>query len=206
MFNYVHIDEKWFYLSKKSESKNFITKVMFMIVVARPRFDANGVDGIENRTTGAIKTKSILFVTKYITRACLIEKVLPSMRSKWSASTPYVGVNDLKFMEASQRDGFDMKLCFQPPDSLDLNVLDLGFLEQFMEVVEISFNEMKVERFYHIFLTLQCCMNEVMKVSGGNNYKVPHMNKETLERERDLLLQVRCDVGTVNQALALLQQ
>ncbi|KAL3334207.1 hypothetical protein AABB24_030785 [Solanum stoloniferum] len=62
MFNYVHIGEKWFYLSKKSEryyllpeeeesnpyhsckSKTFITKVMFMAVVARPRFDANGVE------------------------------------------------------------------------------------------------------------------------------------------------------------------
>ncbi|XP_015161587.1 uncharacterized protein [Solanum tuberosum] len=51
MFNYIHIDEKWFYLSKKSEryyllpeeeesnpyrsckSKTFITKVMFMAAV-----------------------------------------------------------------------------------------------------------------------------------------------------------------------------
>ena len=45
-----------------------------------------------------------------------------------------------------------------------------------------------------------------MKDKGGNNYKVPHMNKERLEREGDLPLQVRCDVDIVNQALALLQQ
>ncbi|KAH0638981.1 hypothetical protein KY290_036286 [Solanum tuberosum] len=53
---------------------------------------------------------------------------------------------------------------------------------------------------------VECCMNEVMKDKGGNNYKVPHMNKERLEREGDLPLQVRCDVDTVNQALALLQK
>ncbi|XP_047260271.1 uncharacterized protein LOC124893259 [Capsicum annuum] len=62
MFNYVHIDEKWFFLSKKveryyllpgehepdpyrsSKSKNFIPKVMFMAAVARPRFDENGIE------------------------------------------------------------------------------------------------------------------------------------------------------------------
>ncbi|KAH7841708.1 hypothetical protein Vadar_033271 [Vaccinium darrowii] len=57
MYNYVHIDEKWFYMTKESEkiyilpeedeplrtckSKRFITKVMFLAAVAPPRFDAN---------------------------------------------------------------------------------------------------------------------------------------------------------------------
>ncbi|KAF7136472.1 hypothetical protein RHSIM_Rhsim08G0101000 [Rhododendron simsii] len=52
MYNYVHIDEKWFFLSKGAEryyllpaekephrtckSKKFITKVMFLAAVARP--------------------------------------------------------------------------------------------------------------------------------------------------------------------------
>ncbi|XP_019435950.1 PREDICTED: uncharacterized protein LOC109342418 [Lupinus angustifolius] len=52
MNNIVHIDEKWFYMSKKSnnyyllpydedpyhicKSKNFITKVMFLVAIARP--------------------------------------------------------------------------------------------------------------------------------------------------------------------------
>ena len=55
MQHIVHIDEKWFYLTKESEryyivegeevvhrtckSKRFITKVMFMCVVARPLYD-----------------------------------------------------------------------------------------------------------------------------------------------------------------------
>ncbi|KAH0750718.1 hypothetical protein KY290_029950, partial [Solanum tuberosum] len=52
----------------------------------------------------------------------------------------------------------------------------------------------------------QCCMNEVMKDSDDHNYKVPHMNKERLERENDLPLQVRCDVDAINHALTLLQR
>ena len=55
MFDYVHIDEKWFYMTKVKKtyylvvdeepperavkSKNFIQKVMFMTAVARPCWD-----------------------------------------------------------------------------------------------------------------------------------------------------------------------
>ncbi|XP_021991321.1 uncharacterized protein LOC110888087 [Helianthus annuus] len=58
MFNVIHIDEKWFYMSKPSKryylvpnedeplrtckSKKFITKVMFLAAVARPRYNALG--------------------------------------------------------------------------------------------------------------------------------------------------------------------
>ena len=58
MYNIVHIDEKWFYMTKKTEkyyvvpeeevphrtcqSKNHITKVMFLAAMARPRFDYEG--------------------------------------------------------------------------------------------------------------------------------------------------------------------
>lgn len=56
-YDYIHIDEKWFYLTqlKRSyylcldeeaphrtcKSKRYITKVMFLAAVARPRFDSN---------------------------------------------------------------------------------------------------------------------------------------------------------------------
>ena len=58
MYNVVHIDEKWFYMTKKKEnyylhpveeeplrtcqSKNYITKVMFLAAMARTRFDEEG--------------------------------------------------------------------------------------------------------------------------------------------------------------------
>lgn len=108
MFNVVHIDEKWFYMSKPSrryylipgedeslrtcQSKKFITKVMFLAVVARPRFDASsdeifsGKIGIysftrlepakrssKDRVAGTLETKPILSVTKEVTRSWLIQ-------------------------------------------------------------------------------------------------------------------------------------
>ena len=58
MYNIVHIDEKWFYISKKCEryyllpdesdpvrsckSKKILMKVMFLAAIARPRFDSEG--------------------------------------------------------------------------------------------------------------------------------------------------------------------
>jgi hypothetical protein len=42
-----------------------------------------------------------------------------------------------------------------------------------------DYSPCKVNR---IFLTLHRCMKEVMKVGGGNNYDIPHIRKEILER------------------------
>nr|XP_009590283.1 uncharacterized protein LOC104087497 isoform X2 [Nicotiana tomentosiformis] len=186
----------------------------------------------KNRVAGTLETKPILSVTKDVTRTCLIEKILPAIRSKWPLSQsnapifiqqdnarPHLSVNGLQFTEAARQDGFDIRFCFQPPNSLDLNVLDLGFfraiqslqhqmapktIDELVNAVEKSFNDIKVERLNHVFLTLQSCMVEVMKDKGGNNYKVPHMKKDMLERHGTLPTQVCCDIGIINETLALL--
>ncbi|KAF7150094.1 hypothetical protein RHSIM_Rhsim02G0188200 [Rhododendron simsii] len=223
MYNYVHIDEKWFYMSCESEqyyllpeepephrtckSKRFITKVKFLATVARPRFDANrnpifsGKIGIfpftykepakrssKNRAIGTLETKAITAGTKEITRSCLIEKVLPAIRSKWPRSgavetiylqqdnaRPHIHGSDPKFLEAASRDGFDMPLSFQPPSSPDMNVLDLGFfsliqslqhqqapstIDQLVGAVEKSFEELSPDNLDHVFLSLQASMIE----------------------------------------------
>jgi hypothetical protein len=53
-----------------------------------------------------------------------------------------------------------------------------------------------------IFLTLHGCMMEVMKVGGENNYDIPHIRKEMLERQGCFPIQLNCDVALVNQAIA----
>lgn len=58
MHNTIHIDEKWFYMTKKSKnyyllpeedephgtckSKKIIAKVIFLVALTRPRFDSQG--------------------------------------------------------------------------------------------------------------------------------------------------------------------
>ena len=110
MYDTVHIDEKWFYMTREKrnyyvlrdepvpyravQSKKFITKVMFMAAVARPRHDHHrnrnfdGLIGIwpytikepakkksKNRPAGAIVT-NVIKVTRVETRKMIIEKDL----------------------------------------------------------------------------------------------------------------------------------
>lgn len=86
--------------------KRFILKVMFIAVVAWPRFDdASGqyIDGkigiwplvytklakwnSNNRTTGTLEMKPVFSVNKVqVIRACFLEKLLPAIREKWPSS------------------------------------------------------------------------------------------------------------------------
>ncbi|ETV96545.1 hypothetical protein H310_10256 [Aphanomyces invadans] len=117
MLDCVHLDEKWFYITRetrkfylvpgekgpdrKCKNKRFITKVMFLSAVARPRY----VDETDqwwdgkigtwpftavvpamrtsvNRVAGSLETKSIN-VTKDVYRSFLVDRVLPAIVSKW---------------------------------------------------------------------------------------------------------------------------
>ncbi|XP_027076008.1 uncharacterized protein [Coffea arabica] len=233
MFNVVHVDEKWFYMTKESKmyylhpeekqplrtckSKKFIANVMFLAAVARLRFDCSyyrefdGKIGIfpfvlkestkrnsKNWIAGTLETKPILSVAKEVYRKCLIEKVLLAICSKWPRENgteifiqqdnakPHINPIDSKFIEAASMDGFDIHLLFQPPNSPDMNVLDLGYfraiqslqhqeapktIDELILAVEKSFDQLSTESLNNVFLTLQSCMVEVMKNLRGNNYK-----------------------------------
>lgn len=118
MYNIVHIDEEWFYVTKKFESyyflqdedellcscksKNYIEKIMFLTVITRPRFDAEGNEIFSkkigmfsfvtqepakrvsfNKAAGTLETKSIISINGDIIRSYLIEKIVTSIKKKW---------------------------------------------------------------------------------------------------------------------------
>ncbi|CAH9059796.1 unnamed protein product, partial [Cuscuta epithymum] len=93
-----------------------------------------------------------------------------------------------------------------------MNVLDLGFfralqslqyqeasrnVDELIFATQKAFNEISIESLGNVFLTLQLCMIEVMKKLGGNNYKVPHINKQRLEREGILPTTISCDLDVL---------
>lgn len=121
MYDYVHIDEKWFYLTQTKRSyylmldeeephrtcrsKRFITKVMFMAAVARPRYDPHkkqffdGKIGIwpfvyqepaqrnsKNRAKGTLITKNIESITARECKTMILENVIPAIKSKFPTS------------------------------------------------------------------------------------------------------------------------
>lgn len=256
MFNLIHIDEKWFNMSRKNEtyyllpdeedpyrtckSKNFVGKVMFLAAIARPRFDAEGKVTFSgkigifpfvtkepakrssvNRAAGTLETKAMTSVTRDKVRSILINDVMPAIIKKWpreDANLPiiiqqdnartHIDPNDREFCEAVRKTGFDIRINCQPPNSPDLNVLDLGFfraiqslkykdasknIEELTAGVERAFESFSSKMFNRIFLTLQSCMECIMKVRGSNNYKIPHMRKGALERRGELSCQLKCD-------------
>ncbi|XP_074277539.1 uncharacterized protein LOC141601168 [Silene latifolia] len=174
MSNTIHMDEKWFYITKDNEkvyivegeelpyrscqSKRYITKVMFMCAFSRPIYDADGelvFDGkigmfpftkqqptaraSRNRPRGTLETKPIESITKQVIKQCLIEQVIPAIKSVWPEGLskhiyihqdnvrPHIKNGDPDFMAATNSDGFHIELLFQPPNSPDLNCNDLGY-------------------------------------------------------------------------------
>ena len=117
MEDLIHIDKKWFYLTKDGQRfiiaadeeepyrhvqhKSFLTKIMFLCAVARPRYDTrrnalfNGKIGIwpirkwepakrssKKRTKGMPVWKNQC-ITRDVYREYLIEKFLPAVKEKW---------------------------------------------------------------------------------------------------------------------------
>lgn len=265
MYDYVHIDEKWFYLSQNKrsyyvnvdeetphrscKSKRFITKVMFMAAVARPRFDHrkgeyfDGKLGIwpfvykepakrnsKNRVKGTLVTRPTESVNAEECKKMLIENVLPAIRNKFpninknepiyiqqDNAKPHLKDNDEALIEEGLKDGWCIKLKSQPPNSPDLNVLDLGFfnsiqslqhqqsptsIDELIECVQSAFNEQHPDKLDNVFLTLQTCMESTMLEKDGNKYKIPHMSKESLRRTGRLPVSIKCS----EEALATARQ
>jgi len=204
MYNVVHIDEKWFYMTKKtanyylladenkpyrsSNNKNYLGKVMFLVVVAKPRFDDeeketfSGKIGVwplvhqvaarrssVNRPSGTLETKLISSINREVTRSFYIKKVLPAIKKFWpqehAMETIYIqqdnapchiSPDDEEFCRAASEGGFDIRLICQPPNSPDLNVLNLGFFSaiHWWQFVEIKITHIQVHVYFHIVFNI----------------------------------------------------
>lgn len=98
-------------------------------------------------------------------------------------------VTNPEFERAANCDGFDIHLVSQPPNNLDTNVLGLGFFRaiQLIDAVKYAFEVFEPRLLNHVFLSLQYMMIEIMKNGGDNNFKLPHVGKERMERHGLLL-------------------
>lgn len=263
MYDFVHIDEKWFYLTKKAQrvyldqnergkyrsakSSKFIPKVMFTAAVARPWFNAqdecifDGKIGIfpftykepakrasKNRAKGTVITKVVESVGKNETRSMLINHIVPAIMQKWPRTEgpkviyiqqdnarTHITQQDSEWQEVYQQGDFTFILLQQPPNSPDLNILDLGFfrsiqslmhkkmpkdVDGMMDAVHQAFYELEPRTLANVWLTLQYVMNEILKAKGSNDYLVPHVNKKKLARDGQLPVQVTAPMWAVYEA------
>ncbi|XP_042063220.1 uncharacterized protein LOC121807090 [Salvia splendens] len=189
--------------------------------------------GSKNRPRGTLETKPIQSVNKEVMRECLIQKILPAIKAKWPENIskeifiqqdnarPHINHNDAEFQAVTNTEGFKFHIICQPSNSPDCNVLDLGFFRAIQSIqddkvangvddllrnVQSSFDELSAQTLNNVFLTLQGCLTEILKVEGGNGYKTPHMNKERLSRLGILPITLEVEEEIVKAAVAYLQQ
>ncbi|XP_056695070.1 uncharacterized protein [Spinacia oleracea] len=222
LYNMVHIDEKWFFMSR-------VTQRFYLLPEEEDPYRATTGDilwdgklGIfpfidevatqrssKNRDKGIVETKPKQSITRETIRSMILDEVKPTIRAKWPRGAcktiwiqqdnarPHIEVDDPQFLEEAKKDGFDMHLICQPPQSPDLNILDLGFfraiqsiqhqefpvsVEELIESVIKSYNNYDPNIINMTWLHSMYVMEEILKVKGGNNYKSPHKGKKRLQR------------------------
>ena len=117
--------------------------------------------------------------------------------------------------QEGHRDGWNISLFNQPPNSPDLNVLDLGYfnaiqalqnkenmikIDDLIGVVDKSFDDLEPDTLNHTFLTLQAVMECCLKDGGGNSYTLPHKGKAKLQRNGLLPRSFTCEQNTLVDA------
>ncbi|XP_047941012.1 uncharacterized protein LOC125188282 [Salvia hispanica] len=201
MLTYYNLMKKRYYLLPDEDEpyrsckfKRFITKVMFMCAVNRPHFGMDGqaiYDGkvgifpftevlptqrkSKNRPRGTMETKPIHSVTKVVMRDCLINQIIPAIKAKWPIwaskdiyiqqdnATPHITAMDPEFQS----------LQYEKPCSI---------VDELVGNVCSSFAELSPQTLNKVFLSLQACLTEILQCRDENGYKVPHINKDRLQR------------------------
>jgi hypothetical protein len=164
----------------------------------------------KSREKGTIELKSVK-VTRDVMRNYLCELVIPAIQDKWpdedegrtifiqqDNAKPHVLPNDEGFRQAVAQTDLDIKLFQQPPNSPDLNVLDLCHfrslqsltdtrsprnISELIEGVEEEYKLYEVDKLSRSFLTLQSCMIGIMNKAGGIGYDISHLYKDRLQAE-----------------------
>jgi len=232
------------------KSKRFIPKIMFLAAVARPRYDYHtktfwdGKIGIwaithqvaakrnsRNRPAGTMETKP-LNVNEEVYQQFMTEKVLPAIREKWPGrpsdtvfiqqdnARPHSRTATTNINECGKGESWNIELMNQPPNSPDLNILDLGFfnhiqslqskrcavnVDDLIEAVQDAFQETSPTALSDNFITLQSVMREVLSHEGGNNFKIPHLKKAMKRRQGKEITRLFCLPTVYNNAKKVLE-
>nr|CCA28033.1 transposon protein putative [Albugo laibachii Nc14] len=182
----------------------------------------------KNRQKGTILTVNREVVNRDVYPQLLIDCVIPAIKMKWPArdrhntiyiqqdnAKPHVFPDDEAVVSAGQSDGRDIRLRFQPPNSPDCNVLDLGYfrairsLQYEQEIygtddLIAAFSTMSVKKLNHVFPSLPSVLECIIGEFEDNGYKLPHTAIGKLERQGKLPLSITFDSTVYHSAVAFL--
>ena len=146
-------------------------------------------------------------ITRDVYHEYLIQKFLPVVKEKWptcngrirlqqDGAKSHILEDDVEFKEVVAEIGLNLTVFTQSPNSPDTNILDLGFFraiqlfnddcpaneEELIKSVEKAYGEYTYRKLNRVWLTLQSCLNMIIENDRGNDYKIPHLGKESLEK------------------------
>ena len=128
----------------------------------------------------------------------------------------HISEHDPDFLNIACLHGFDLRIRNQPPNSPDMNVLDLGFfralqscryqyvaknMDDLIASVNMAFEFMPYVALLKVFLSLQMWMIETLKNEGGNFYKLPHMGKDKMIAKGTLPSALNIDIQLVHNTI-----
>lgn len=162
----------------------------------------------------------------------ILEQVMPAIKRVWSQkrwTEAFVSIqhnnapvhfnqNDNQWIEYAHESANNGRWTFnirpQPPNSPDLNILDLGFfrsiqalqyeqcpaktIPQLIRNVQQAWIEYNPNTLNRIWLSHGYGMNEIVGNDGNNEYTLPHVGKEQLEREGRLPTVVPLDFDALD--------
>ena len=128
----------------------------------------------------------------------IVQNVFPAIRAKFPQTNdviyvqqdnakPHFNEDDPEMLEEGSKEEFSIMFKNQPPNSPDMNVLDLGFfnaiqsvqhqhspktIDKLISCVSNAFDELHSDKLGNVFLTLQQCMEETVLAKGGNDWSI----------------------------------
>jgi hypothetical protein len=153
-----------------------------------------------NQPAGTPETK-VIECNKETNRRFMIEEVVTAIKLRWpdqglnrtlviqhDGASCHIKGNDVQFDQAAKQGVGNICLEKQPAKSPDTNVLDLSFFRALQAkqwslgfeatiyglIAQVlhAFEEFEPRKIDCGCLTLQTCLNDMMEVNGGNDYKI----------------------------------
>jgi hypothetical protein len=129
-------------------------------------------------------------------------RAMKSIVVQQDGASAHISEYDRDFIAAGQTGSWNIQLETQAAKSPDTNILDLSFfralqsaqwsgqqarnIDELIQVTVDAFHAFDPRSIDFAFLTLQCCIDDILAVNGGNDYVIHHIGKARLLRQNIL--------------------
>lgn len=196
-------------------------------IVTRAPAQRNSV----NRPAGTMITKpqnlNADIYYDYFTREGGIKINMPWLRGRTvkiqqDGAKPHTGHGNVNRIEQfANVGGWQFRVVTQPVQSPDLNILDLGLfhslkcrvahikrvahnIDELIEKVHKAYADYDHKTLDHIWAHLIACWNRILRETGGNQYKPPHIHARTRAQNGQSSVDLTVDVDEYNRVFELL--